>query len=86
MPLHTDPLTDDEKELLALAGAQMPLRGQREHAMHEQLGLSPTRFWQRVNVLLDDVRALEHDPPLIYRLRRIRDRRRPERRLQQLQP
>lgn len=75
----TAPLTDHELQLLHLAGAPLHLPGQREHAIHEQLALTPTQFWQRVNALLDDERALAHDPALIYRLRRVRERNRPGR-------
>lgn len=79
MDPNTASLTTDELELLRIAGAPLHRRGEREHVIHETLGMSPTQFWQRVNALLDDVRALEHDPHLIYRLRRIRDRRSPRR-------
>lgn len=67
-------LDDADLDLLQLAAAPHYLPGRRERAMGE-LGLTPTSFWQRVNDLLDDRQGLEHDPHLVHRLRRIRDRR-----------
>ena len=41
--------------------------------------LSATRYYQLLNALLDDPRALAHDPVTVNRLRRIRDARRARR-------
>jgi hypothetical protein len=41
--------------------------------------MSPTRYFQLLNALLDDPRALAHDPITINRLRRARDARRDHR-------
>jgi hypothetical protein len=64
-------VTDEDHALLRLAGAQMPLPGQRERAI-AQLGLTPVRFWQRVNAMLDDGDALAAEPSVVWRLRRLR--------------
>jgi hypothetical protein len=37
------------------------------------------RYYQLLNALLDDPRALSHDPVTVNRLRRIRETRRAER-------
>lgn len=37
-----------------------------------QFGLSITRYWQRVNRLLDTEEALAYNPVLVNRLRRLR--------------
>lgn len=36
---------------------------------------SPARYYQRLSRVLDEPAALEADPQLVYRLRRIRDER-----------
>ncbi|MFD8005195.1 DUF3263 domain-containing protein [Streptomyces mirabilis] len=53
--------------------------GATERAIRERLGLAPVRYYQLLNALLDDPRALAHDPITVNRLRRIRDSRRAER-------
>lgn len=47
--------------------------------MREELRLAPVRYYQLLNALLDDPRALAHDPVTVNRLRRVRDARREER-------
>jgi hypothetical protein len=41
--------------------------------------MSPTRYYQLLNALLDDSRALAHDPVTVNRLRRRRDAQRARR-------
>ncbi|MEE1929664.1 DUF3263 domain-containing protein [Streptomyces sp. TRM 70351] len=53
--------------------------GAKERAIRERLGISPTRYYQLLNALLDDPRALAHDPVTVNRLRRRRDGRRARR-------
>lgn len=45
-------------------------------AVRERFGLSPARYHQVLNRLIDTPEALHHDPMLVQRLRRIRDARR----------
>jgi hypothetical protein len=47
--------------------------------VRELFSESSARYHQRLNALLDRPEALEHDPLLVRRLRRIRDRRREQR-------
>ncbi|MER0447301.1 DUF3263 domain-containing protein [Streptomyces sp. Edi4] len=49
-----------------------PTPGAKERAIREELGMSPTRYYQLLNTLLDDPRALAHDPVTVNRLRRLR--------------
>ncbi|MCP9975296.1 DUF3263 domain-containing protein [Streptomyces somaliensis] len=49
-----------------------PGPGAKERAIREQLDLSPVRYYQLLNALLDDERALAHDPVTVNRLRRLR--------------
>ncbi|UCM91804.1 DUF3263 domain-containing protein [Streptomyces marincola] len=53
--------------------------GAKERVIRERLGISPTRYYQLLNALLDDPRALAHDPVTVNRLRRLRERRRTRR-------
>ena len=44
----------------------------KEQAIRELFDMSATRYYQVLNGLLDDPAALEFDPMLIQRLRRMR--------------
>ncbi|MFF8906472.1 DUF3263 domain-containing protein [Streptomyces olivaceoviridis] len=68
-----------EKAILALERRAFPGPGAKERAIREELDLSPVRYHQLLNALLDDERALAHDPVTVNRLRRIRETRRAER-------
>jgi hypothetical protein len=46
--------------------------GSKEQAIREHFQLSSTRYYQILNRLLDEPAALEHDPVLVKRLRRLR--------------
>ncbi|MFH8339864.1 DUF3263 domain-containing protein [Streptomyces sp. AM6-12] len=72
-------LGDREKAILALERRGFPGPGAKERAIREDLRLSPVRYYQLLNALLDDERALSHDPVTVNRLRRIRETRRSER-------
>ena len=49
--------------------------GAKEQAIRDNFGLTATRYYQLLNSLLDDPAALEHDPVLVQRLRRLRSTR-----------
>ncbi|WP_432280608.1 DUF3263 domain-containing protein [Streptomyces luomodiensis] len=72
-------LSDRDRSVLAVERRGWPGPGAKERAIRERLGISPTRYYQLLNALLDDPRALAHDPVTINRLRRIRDERRERR-------
>ncbi|MDT9697115.1 DUF3263 domain-containing protein [Streptomyces sp. P17] len=73
------PLNPREQNILALERRGFPGPGAKERAIREELGLAPVRYYQLLNALLDDERALAHDPVTVNRLRRVRDSRRRER-------
>ncbi|MFF4606884.1 DUF3263 domain-containing protein [Streptomyces sp. NPDC001339] len=75
----TSGLSPRDEALLALERRSWPAPGPKERAIREQLGISPTRYYQLLNALLDDPRALAHDPVTVNRLRRVRDDRRARR-------
>jgi hypothetical protein len=46
--------------------------GAKEQAMREKFDMSATRYYQALNALIDRPAALEADPMLVKRLRRLR--------------
>ena len=68
-----------ERDILALERRGFSGPGVKERAIREELGLAPVRYYQLLNALLDDPRALAADPVTVNRLRRIRESRRSER-------
>ncbi|WP_407555682.1 DUF3263 domain-containing protein [Streptomyces sp. Pv4-95] len=73
------PLSAQDEAVLAVERRSWPGPGAKERVVRERLGISPTRYYQLLNALLDDPRALAHDPVTINRLRRVRDARRARR-------
>ncbi|MFE1954425.1 MULTISPECIES: DUF3263 domain-containing protein [Streptomyces] len=72
-------LGEREKALLAFEGRSWPSPGAKERAIREELDLAPVRYYQLLNALIDDERALAHAPVTVNRLRRVRESRRAER-------
>ncbi|MEU1087307.1 DUF3263 domain-containing protein [Streptomyces sp. NPDC005576] len=69
-------LSARDRALLALERRSWASPGAKERAIREELGLSPVRYYQLVNALIEDRRALEADPVTVNRLRRVRDAKR----------
>ncbi len=65
-----------ERALLALERRSWAGPGAKERAIREELGMSPVRYFQLLNALIEDERALREDPVTVNRLRRVRDARR----------
>lgn len=61
-----------DRAILALENLQWKYQGAKEMEIRRRLDLSPTHYYQRLNVLIDTRAALEHDPMLVARLRRQR--------------
>jgi hypothetical protein len=74
-------LSGREREILALERHWWKYAGAKERAIRELFGVSPTRYYQVLNALIDRPEALAHDPMLVKRLRRSRQRVRSARRL-----
>lgn len=49
--------------------------GAKEEAIRAELALTPTRYYQLLGRVIDTGAALEYDPMLVKRLRRMRDTR-----------
>jgi hypothetical protein len=68
-------LSEREQQILAFEAKWWKHAGSKEQAIRDGFGLSSTRYYQILNGLLDNPAALEHDPVLIGRLRRLRSTR-----------
>lgn len=68
------PSLPDERarQFLAFAAAH-PVLIRAEEAIRRELGLTPARYVQLLHRLIDTQQALDIDPVLTHRLRRIRD-------------
>jgi hypothetical protein len=53
--------------------------GPKEREIRKRFRLSPARYYQLLNRLIDSPDALRHDPMLVKRLRRLRAARRRQR-------
>jgi len=51
----------------------------KETKIRDLFGESPTRYFQRLNVLIDTPEALAYDPMTVKRLQRLREQRRRQR-------
>jgi Protein of unknown function (DUF3263) len=69
-------LTDRDRAILDFERSWWTEAGPKDTAIRDRFELSGTRYYQLLAELLDDAEALEHDPLLVRRLRRARDRRR----------
>jgi hypothetical protein len=65
-------LSDRDREILAFERQWWKYAGAKEEAVRESFDLTATRYYQVLNALIDSPAALEHDPMLVKRLRRLR--------------
>jgi len=70
------PLTPRDLAILDFEREWWSLPGPKDQAIRDTLSLSPTRYYELLADLLDSEDALEYDPLVVRRLRRIRERRR----------
>ena len=81
MSATTTPTTISERdaEILTFEREWWKHAGNKEQAVREAFDLSPTRYYQLLNRIIDDEAALAHDPMLVKRLRRLRAQRQRQR-------
>lgn len=70
-PTH-EVLSDRDREILEFERQWWKYAGAKEQAIRELFDMSATRYYQVLNTLLDNPAALEADPMLVKRLRRMR--------------
>lgn len=73
-PVDTS-LTARDEAVLAFERQWWRYAGAKEQAVREQFDMSATRYYQVLNALIDRREALEFDPLLVKRLRRLRQTR-----------
>lgn len=73
-------LTEIDHQTLTIEQGWWKYAGAKETHIREMLGESPTRYYQRLNALIDNPEAEAAYPLLVRRLRRLRDVRRDARR------
>jgi len=65
-------LSDRDLRILEFERQWWKYAGAKEQAMREKFDMSATRYYQALNALIDRPEALEADPMLVKRLRRLR--------------
>ena len=75
VPAGPAALTERELQILDFENRWWKHAGAKEQAIRDTFGLSSTRYYQLLNTLLDNPAALESDPVLVGRLRRLRSTR-----------
>ena len=69
------PLSDRDRALLDFEAHWPRHSGAKEETLRRELSLTPARYYQLLDRLIDDGDALAYDPMLVHRLRRLRDAR-----------
>ena len=65
-------LSDRDRGILEFERQWWKYAGAKEQAIRELFDMSSTRYYQIINTLIDTPEALEFDPMLVKRLRRMR--------------
>jgi hypothetical protein len=69
-------LTDEQRAILDFERTWWTLDGPKEALIEERFGFASDRYYTLLNEVLEQPDALEHDPLVVRRLLRLRDRRR----------
>lgn len=75
-----DALTPLDLEILAFERQRWRYAGAKAQAIKDLFGMSETRYFQALNMLIDKPEAVVIDGPLVNRLRRLREDRAAQRR------
>ncbi|WP_308766995.1 DUF3263 domain-containing protein [uncultured Corynebacterium sp.] len=73
--LGMNPLSDLDAAILDFEETAPRSIGRKEEAIRAQLDISPVRYHQRLNLLLDAPAAAQSHPLLVARLRLVREER-----------
>lgn len=68
-------LSERDARILEFENRWWQFAGAKEQAIRELFDMSATRYYQVLNAIIDMPAALEADPMLVKRLRRMRDAR-----------
>ena len=80
----TSELSERDSEILNFDRQWWKYAGAKEQAVREKFDMSSTRYYQVLNALIDRPEALEADPLLVRRLRRLRASRQRQRQARRL--
>lgn len=69
-------LSERDRAVLDFERSWWTHEGPKEAAIRDRLDLSPTRYYQVLNRLVESADAIAYDPLVVHRLRRQRERRR----------
>lgn len=72
-PTDEEALSELERAILTFERQWWKQAGAKESAIQQQFNISITRYYQVLNRLLDSPAALEAEPSLVGRLRRVRE-------------
>lgn len=72
-------LSDRDREILEFERHWWKYAGAKESEIREKFDMSSVRYYQVLNWLIDQPAALEADPMLVRRLRRLREQRQAQR-------
>jgi hypothetical protein len=79
-PLAAAPeLSERDRAILDFEREWWRYAGEKEKAVRERFDVSPTRYYQLLNRIIDDEVAVAYDPMLVKRLRRLRSQRQRQR-------
>jgi len=68
----TETLSEGQRAILDFERLWWRQPGAKEQAIRENFAMSPTRYYQALNALLDLPQALSYDASLVNRLQRLR--------------
>jgi hypothetical protein len=77
-------LTERERDILAFEHRWWAHAGAKDEAIRAELGLTPARYYQLLNAVIDSPAAVRHDPMLVHRLQRVREARMSRRTMRRL--
>jgi hypothetical protein len=78
-PTAPDTLSERDRAILDFEREWWRYAGEKEKAVRERFDVSPTRYYQLLNRIIDDELAVAYDPMLVKRLRRLRAQRQRQR-------
>jgi hypothetical protein len=79
IPIADTGLSQQQAAILDFEKNWWSMAGSKESEIRERFDLSPTRYYQLLNSIIDTPQALAHDPLLVKRLLRQRSARQRER-------
>ena len=73
---HDEGLLPRDRDILDFERGWWQEQGPKDRAVRQRFGFSAARYQQLLNRAIDRPEALEYDPMLVRRLRRLREQRR----------